>query len=383
MNAFVIQSHGGPEVLVREDRPIPVPGPHEVLIRVHYSGINRPDIFQRKGNYAAPAGVVADIPGLEVSGRVEAVGTKVQRWKAGDWVCALLGGGGYAAYAVADEGQCLPLRVATAAEDSSGFPDPDLLAAAGGLPETLFTVWHNAFQRGGLRSGQYSGQRSGQPSGQNVGQPSSQRLLVHGGSGGIGTTAIRLGHLLGVEVYITAGSDERCRRCLELGATDAINYREVDFAEQWADIPMDVILDSIGGAYFEKNLSLLRDDGSLVQINSTGGRKVELNLLQLMQRRIRITGSTLRARDAAFKKALRDEVEREVWPLVLGAEPPAAAPTSPTSPRSSPGSSFGDQQLLRPVIHAVFSADDPHAAAEAHRLLESGEVFGKILLSWF
>lgn len=358
MNAFVIQSHGGPEVLVREDRPVPIPGGQEVLIRVHYSGINRPDVFQRKGNYAAPPGVVADIPGLEVSGQIVAVGSEVRRWKAGDWVCALLSGGGYAAYALADEGQCLPLRGATAAAgaaggaagvaagdvagvaaeaagvaDSSGNPDPDLLAAAGGLPEALFTIWHNAFQRGGLRSG--------------------QRLLVHGGSGGIGTTAIRLGQLLGVEVYTTAGSDERCRRCLELGATDAINYHKVDFAEQWADLPMDVILDSIGGDYFEKNLSLLRDDGSLVQINAMEGRKVELNLLQLMQRRIRITGSTLRARDAAFKKALRDELEREVWPL---------AP--------------------RPVIHAIIPASDPQAAAEAHRLLESGSVFGKILLAW-
>lgn len=351
MNAFVIQSHGGPEVLVCEERPVPVPGPHEVLICVHYSGINRPDVFQRKGNYAAPTGVVADIPGLEVSGRVEAVGTKVLRWKAGDWVCALLGGGGYAAYAVADEGQCLPLHVAAEAETgvasySSGFPDLDLLVAAGALPETLFTVWHNAFQRGGLQSGPTAGQFSG------------QRLLVHGGSGGIGTLAIRLGHLLGVEVYTTAGTDERCRRCIELGATDAVNYRKVDFAKHWSEVPMDVILDSIGGDYFEKNLSLLRDDGSLVQINSTGGRKVELNLLQLMQRRFRITGSTLRARDPAFKKALRDEVEREIWPLFT-------------------------QGQLRPVIHAVFPAADPLAAAEAHRLLESGEVFGKLLLSWF
>lgn len=304
-----------------QQRPIPQPGPEEVLIRVLYAGVNRPDLFQRKGNYPAPPGAVPDVPGLEVSGVVEACGTQVQRWTPGDVVCALLPGGGYAQYAVAHQGHCLPL----------GGVDLDQGAA---LPETLFTVWHNVFQRGGLQKG--------------------QRLLVHGGSGGIGTTAIQLGKLHGAAVFTTAGSDARCRHCEALGAKEAINYRTVDFSEHWAEAPMDVILDSIGGDYFERNLRVLQEDGCLVQINAVTGRRVELDLVKLMRKRYTLTGSTLRARSDTFKENLRQAVEEAAWPWVLN----------------------GD---LKPVIHEVVAAPD---AAEAHRMLESGEVFGKLVLAW-
>lgn len=322
MKAVVIVEAGGPEVLTLQERAMPVVGAEQVLVKVSFSGINRPDVFQRKGNYPAPKGAPQDIPGLEMAGEVVACGERVNRWKVGDRVCALLGGGGYAEYVAVNEGHCLPLPQEVSDVDGAA------------LPETLFTVWHNVFQRGELKR--------------------DQRLLVHGGSGGIGSMAIQLGHLFGARVFTTAGSDERARRCEILGASEAVNYRQVDFAEQWADQKMDIILDSIGGAYFQKNLSLLKDDGFLVQINATSGRRVELDLLRLMQHRFHLTGSTLRARDDAFKAVLRQEIEQLVWPLVCTGQ-------------------------LKPVIHDVLPASH---AADAHRMLESGEVFGKLLIQW-
>lgn len=321
MKAVIITQPGAPEVLKVQEIPVPQPGPEEVLIRVQYAGVNRPDLFQRRGNYPAPPGTVQDIPGLEVSGVVEACGSQVHRWAPGGLVCALVSGGGYAEYVVAHQGHCLPL---------SGVDE----AAGAALPETLFTVWHNVFQRGGLEKG--------------------QRLLVHGGSGGIGTTAIQLAALQGAEVYTTAGSDARCRQCEALGAKEAINYRTVDFQAHWADTKMDVILDSIGGDYFQRNLGVLREDGCLVQINAVAGRRVELDLAKLMHKRYKLTGSTLRARSDSFKGDLRKAVEDFAWPWVLNGE-------------------------FKPVIHGILPASE---ADQAHRMLESGEVFGKLVLAW-
>lgn len=348
MKVVTIPAPGGPEILRITNRPKPTPGPHEVLIEVYYSGINRPDVFQRKGHYPAPAGVVADVPGLEVSGRIVACGALVTRWKSGDAVCALLPGGGYAAFALAHEGHCLPLAFSASeradagdlfsnAPSSNGPRQPQIDFSTGAaLPETVFTVWHNVFQLGRLSTG--------------------ERMLVHGGSGGIGTTAIQLGRLFGAEVYTTAGTDERAARCVSLGAVESLNYRKTDFATYWGqtDLKMNVILDSVGGAYFDKNISLLAPEGRLVQINCTAGRRVELDLLALMRGRYQLTGSTLRARDDGFKRNLRDTVEANVWPLVrTGA--------------------------FSPVIDRIFPFED---VADAHRYLESGSAFGKILLSW-
>lgn len=321
MKAVVITRFGGPEVLAVEERPIPEPGAGQVLLQVHAAGINRPDVFQRKGNYPVPAGATADIPGLEVAGIVHAVGAGVSRWRVGDRVCALLAGGGYAAYAVAEAGHCLPI------------PQGISFAEAACVPETVFTVWHNVFQRGQLQKG--------------------DGLLVHGGSGGIGTTAIQLAHLRGAHVYTTAGTDEKCAACLGLGATRSINYRTADFGAELAGERINVVLDSIGGDYFDKNVDLLAPEGRLVYINATQGRKVSLNLVTLMQKRIVLTGSTLRARDDDFKTALCQAIESEVWPLWASGQ-------------------------FRPVVYRTL---DYTQATEAHRLLESGEVFGKLVMT--
>lgn len=321
MKAVVITQFGGPEVLAVQERPMPVPEVGQVLLQVHAAGINRPDVFQRKGNYPAPPGTTADIPGLEVAGIVHAVGAGVSRWRVGDRVCALLPGGGYATYALAEEGHCLPI------------PEGVSFAEAACVPETVFTVWHNVFQRGQLQAG--------------------EGLLVHGGSGGIGTTAIQLATLLGARVYTTAGTDDKCEACLRLGATRGVNYRTADFATELAGERIDVVLDSIGGDYFEKNFDLLAPDGRLVYINATQGRKATLNLVKLMQKRILLTGSTLRARDNAFKTALCQAIQRVVLPLWASGR-------------------------FKPVVHRAW---DYTQAADAHRLLESGEVFGKLVLS--
>ncbi|MGK6351186.1 NAD(P)H-quinone oxidoreductase [Parapedobacter sp. DT-150] len=320
MQAVVITEYGDAEGLKLRQRPRPEPGVDEVLIKVHAAGINRPDVFQRTGNYPAPAGVVQDIPGLEVAGVVDACGDQVSRWKPGDKVCALVPGGGYAEYAAVNASHCLPV------------PDGlDFLEAAC-LPETVFTVWHNVFQRGRLQRG--------------------ETLLVHGGSGGIGTTAIQLATGFGAQVYATAGSPEKCTFCEQLGAETCINYQEDDFAERLAGKRIDVILDSIGAPYFERHLSLLADEGRLVFINAVGGRLAQVNITALMQRRITLTGSTLRSRDAAFKGALREAVETQVWPLIAAGK-------------------------FKPVVHRVFPLAE---AAKAHQLMESGDFIGKLVL---
>lgn len=285
MRAVVITAPGGPEVLQVMERPMPKIGEGQVLIEVCAAGINRPDIFQRKGNYPAPQGVPADIPGLEVSGIIADIGEGVEGVQVGDRVMALVAGAGYAEFAVADAGSCIRL------------PEELAFEVAACLPENLFTVWHNVFQRGDLSSG--------------------QRFLVHGGAGGIGYTAIQLAKAFGAEVFTTVSTAEKedfVRRC---GADHVARYREVDFGEQWKDAEIDVVLDSIGGDYFEKNIQVLRTDGRLVYINATGGAKVQINLVKLMQKRIYLTGSTLRARESAFKASLAREIEQKVLPLLI------------------------------------------------------------------
>lgn len=321
MKAVKITAFGGPEVLQIIQCARPKFESNEILIKVKASGINRPDVFQRKGNYPAPAGVPIDIPGLEVSGIVEEVGKDVKRWKVGDQVCALLGGGGYAEYVSVDETHCLPIP------SSLSFQE------AAALPETLFTVWHNVFQRGGLTT--------------------RDSILIHGGSGGIGNTAIQLAANFCKAVYVTAGSQENCERCMELGADLAINYRNEDFEKVLAGKEINLILDSIGGAYFQKNLNLLANDGRMISINAVSGSKVSLSIMQMMRKRIIISGSTLRNRSSVFKAELAAEVEKYCWPLILS-------------------NKFT-------VNVRSFSYVDVIAA---HQYLEAGANFGKLVLNW-
>ncbi|MDP4151657.1 MAG: NAD(P)H-quinone oxidoreductase [Bacteroidota bacterium] len=320
MKAIVITSPGAPEVLQLQDRPIPLPGEGEVLVQVRAAGINRPDISQRKGNYPAPPGFSPDIPGLEIAGVVEQCGAAVRRWKPGDKVCALLGGGGYAEYATVPEGQCLPI------------PRGWSLVEAACLPETVFTVWHNVFQRGRLKEG--------------------ERFLVHGGSGGIGTTAIQLAKAFGAIVLATAGSEEKCAVCVSLGADRCINYKKEDFSEAFRAEGADLILDMVGGDYIGKNLRLLRPDGRLVFINAPRGSKAEIDAFEIMSRRLTLTGSTLRARDPSFKAALAAEIEKKVWPVL-------------------------ETGRYKPMIFAGFPLGE---ASRAHALMESGGHTGKIVL---
>lgn len=283
MRVVEIAAAGGPENLREAMRPLPVPRHGEVLIRVAYAGVNRPDVFQRKGFYPVPKGA-SDLPGLEVSGHVAAIGAGVTEWKPGDTVCALTPGGGYAEYVAVPAGHCLPVPAGM-----------DLLQA-GGLCETAFTVWSNLVRRGGLVAG--------------------ERFLVHGGSSGIGTMAIQLGVALGARVFATAGSDEKCAACAELGA-EAINYRGSDFAEVLkAEGGANVILDMVGGAYLERNLDSLMDDGRLVLIAHLKGAKAEADLGQIMRRRLTVTGSTLRPQSDAAKTAIAQDLRRHVWPLI-------------------------------------------------------------------
>jgi NADPH2:quinone reductase len=321
MQAVVITQPGGPEVLQVQERPRPEPAPHEVLIKVKDAGINRPDVMQRRGNYPPPAGVPADIPGLEVAGVVEKCGSEVTRWRPGANVCALLGGGGYAEYVVADARHCLPLP--------KGFS----FVEAASLPETVFTVWHNVFQRGQLKA--------------------SESFLVHGGSSGIGTTAIQLAKAWGARVFATAGSPEKCQACEKLGAEECINYKTEDFAQVLQAEGVDVILDMIGGTYISKNISLLKPDGRLIFINAMQGARGEFNALELMQRRLTITGSTLRPRSALFKAELTADIEKQVWPLLESGQ-------------------------FKPVIYQAFSLTE---ASQAHALMESSTHIGKIVLS--
>ena len=320
MNAIVISQPGPPEVLQIQECPRPACAAGEVLIRVHAAGVNRADLMQREGKYPAPPGVPADIPGLEVAGEIVETGRDVARWRPGDRVCALLAGGGYAEYVSVDARHCLPSPV--------GWSDIE----AATLPEAVFTVWHNIFQRGALQPG--------------------ERLLVHGGSSGIGMTAIQLARARGARVFATAGSEEKCRACEQAGAERAINYRTEDFGSILAVEGIDVVLDMIGGDYTPRNLKLLRPDGRLVFINAQQGARAEFNALDLMTRRLTITGSTLRSRDARFRSELAAEVERNVWPMIA-------------------------RGAFRPYIAHVYSLPE---AADAHRFMASSRHIGKIVL---
>lgn len=324
MKQIAITSFGGPEVLQAVDAPRPEPGPGQVLIDVHAAGVNRPDLMQREGRYPPPAGA-SPIPGLEVAGKVFAIGAGVTTPAIGDPVCALLTGGGYAEYAVADAALCLPLPAGLS------------MIEAAAVPETYFTVWHNVFERGRLQRG--------------------ETLLVHGGASGIGTTAIQLGAARGARVFATAGSAEKCAACRRLGAQLAIDYRNEDFVAVTAAATdnrgVDVILDMVAGDYVERNFAAAAEDGRIVIIAGLHGYKAELNLLPLMRRRLTLTGSTLRNRDVAFKAALAGALRENVWPLL-------------------------ESGRVRPVIQRVLPLAQ---AAEAHRLLEAGEHVGKIMLT--
>ena len=323
MRAIEIKGAGGPEVLVEAERPMPSPAAGEVLIKVAAAGVNRPDVMQRMGHYPPPPGVT-DIPGLEVAGVVEQLGPGVENWRVGDRVCALLAGGGYAEYCVAPAPQCLPVPA-----------NMDYVHAAA-IPETFFTVWTNVFERGRLKRG--------------------ESILVHGGSSGIGTAAIQLARAFGARVFATAGSAEKCVACERLGAERAINYREQDFVavvkEATAGKGADVVLDMVGGDYFPRNMDALGMDGRLVSIAVLNGVKTTINILTMMQRRLTLTGSTLRTRSIAEKAAIAKALHQHVWPLL-------------------------ESGAVQPVIHATFPLP---AAAEAHRVMESGAHIGKLVL---
>jgi NADPH2:quinone reductase len=320
MKAAIITTFGKAGVLKLEEREIPGLDNNEVLIKVKAAGVNRPDVIQREGKYPAPPGAPKDIPGLEVAGIIEKVGANVKQWKAGDQVCALVAGGGYAEYVNADAGLCLPL------------PEGLTYIEAAGLPETMFTVWNNVFQRANLQQG--------------------ESILIHGGSSGIGITAIQLAKIFGAKVTVTVGSDTKGQSCIDLGADSYINYKTHDFEKELSTSPMDVILDIIGGDYFDKNLNVLRPEGRLVYINAMKGNIVSLNLTKLMQKRITLTGSTLRSREISFKRDLAAELYKNVWPILASGH-------------------------FKPVVFATFPLKD---AYKAHELMESSEHIGKIIL---
>lgn len=323
MRAIDPEEAGGPEVLRVVERPVPRPGAGEVLIQVAAAGVNRPDVMQRKGLYPPPPGA-SSIPGLEVAGRIVALGEGVETDWAGRPVCALLAGGGYAEYAVAPIGQCLAM------------PPGLSMVDAAAMPETLFTVWTNLFERAFAAEGDVA--------------------LVHGGTSGIGTMAIALGKQFGLTMIVTAGSDEKCARAVEIGADHAINYRTADFVEEVKRITggrgCDIVLDMVGGDYVPRNLACLADDGRHVSIAIQRGAKAEISIWDVMRRRLTLTGSTLRGRSAEFKALVADELAQTVWPLIRDGS-------------------------LRPVIDATFPLDD---AAAAHARMEAGEHVGKIVL---
>lgn len=328
MRAIEISSFGAPEVLRLAERPAPVAGAGEVLIRVHASGVNRPDVLQRSGAYPPPPGA-SDLPGLEVAGVIESGDTGAMAragLQVGDRVCALVAGGGYAEFCVAPVGQCLPVP--------TGLDD----VQAASLPETFFTVWSNVFDRGRLQAG--------------------ETLLVQGGTSGIGVTAIQLGKASGATVIATAGSDEKCAACLELGADHAINYRTQDFAEVAKSLTggrgVDVILDMVAGDYVAREVESLAEDGRLVIIAVQGGVKSSFNAGLVLRRRLVITGSTLRPRPIEFKAAIAQSLRDRVWPLLA-------------------------EGKVRPVIHSTF---DAARAVDAHALMESNRHVGKIVLTW-
>ena len=321
MRAVEINAPGGPEVLQPVERPRPKAGYGDVVIAVAWAGVNRPDALQRAGLYNPPPGA-SDLPGLEASGTIAEVGPGVSDWAVGDQVCALLPGGGYAEYVATPAAHCLPVPAGTT------------LKEAACLPETFFTVYSNVFMRGGLKGG--------------------ERFLVHGGSSGIGTTAIQLANAFGARVFATAGSDAKCAACLELGAEVAINYRDADFVEVIkAEGGADLILDMVGGPYIPRNLSALADDGRLVQIAFLQGPKVDVNFAQLMTRRLTMTGSTLRPQSDLAKARIAADLKEHVWPLISAGR-------------------------VAPVMDSDFPLDD---AAAAHALMESSSHIGKIVLS--
>ena len=324
MQVIEVREPGGPEVLVPGTRPTPAPGPGEVLVAVAAAGINRPDVMQRRGMYPPPPGA-SDIPGLEISGTIAAIGDDVSGLSPGDSVCALVTGGGYARYCLAPAPLCLPV------------PDGLDSVQAAALPETFFTVWTNVFDRGRLCAG--------------------EKFLVHGGSSGIGTTAIQLARAFEATVYTTAGRAEKCARCLDLGADAAINYREQDFVERIRELTdgtgVDLILDMVGGDYLPRNVKSLAPDGRLVQIALQRGPQGELSLLEVMLKRLTITGSTLRPRSVEQKRRIAESLLDHVWPLLATG-------------------------AVRPVIHATFPLAQ---AAAAHDLMESSTHIGKIVLT--
>ena len=328
MKVIEITSFGAPGVLQLGERPAPVPAAGEVLIRVIASGVNRPDVLQRTGNYPVPAGA-SDIPGLEVAGEIiggDSAAMAAAGFKTGDKVCALVAGGGYAELCVAPVGQCLPIPI--------GFTDVE----AASLPETFFTVWSNVFDRAQLKAG--------------------ESLLIQGGSSGIGVAAIQMAKAMGATVLVTAGSDDKCSACLALGADHAFNYNVQDFVESVKAATggkgVNVILDMVAGSYVTREIECLADDGRLVIIAVQGGVKSELNAGMVLRKRLTVTGSTLRPRSLEFKAAIAASLRKTVWPLLASG-------------------------AIKPVVHSVFAASD---AAGAHTLMESNQHIGKIVLQW-
>lgn len=328
MKAIEITSFGSPDVLKAGERPAPVAGAGELLIRVTASGVNRPDVLQRTGNYPVPPGA-SDIPGLEVAGVIESGDRDAMTeagLKVGDRVCALVAGGGYAELCVAPVGQTLPVP-----KNLTDFE-------AASLPETFFTVWSNVFDRAGLQKG--------------------ETLLIQGGSSGIGVTAIQMAKALGAQVIVTAGSDSKCAACVELGADHAINYKTHDFVAEVKNLTggqgVNVVLDMVAGSYVGREIECLAEDGRLVIIAVQGGAKAEINAALVLRRRLTVTGSTLRPRPVAFKAAIAQALRHNVWPLI-------------------------ESGSIRPVIHSTFAAAD---AARAHALMESNQHVGKIVLTW-
>jgi NADPH2:quinone reductase len=324
MKATVIRAPGGPEMLVQEERPIPVPGPGEILVRVDAAGVNRPDVRQRQGNYPPPKGAT-DIPGLEIAGEVAALGPDVTRWKSGDKVCALVVGGGYAQFCVAHESHALPV------------PATISMIEAAAIPETFFTVWHNMFERAALNSGDWA--------------------LVHGGTSGIGTTAIMLAKAFGAHVITTAGSEEKCEAARKLGADVAVNYKTEDFVAAAKAATggkgADVILDMVGGDYIPRNYEAAAVEGRIVQIGFQGGSKATVDFVRVMLKRLTHTGSTLRSRSVADKGAIARALEERVLPMVATGR-------------------------VKPVIDSTFAIAD---ASAAHTRLETSDHIGKVVLT--
>lgn len=324
MRAVEVSTPGGPEVLRPVERPLPSPKPSEILVKVAAAGVNRPDILQRTGNYPVPPDA-SDLPGLEIAGEVVACGSSVKLWKPGDKVCALVHGGGYAEYCVTPEVQALPMPKGLSAIEAAS------------LPETFFTVWSNVYDRAGLKPG--------------------ESLLVQGGSSGIGVTAIQMAAAMGNRVFATAGSDEKCAACVKLGAEKAFNYKTQDFLAEVKNATggkgVNVILDMVGGDYVPKELKCLADEGRLVFIAFLRGPKTELDINEVMRRRLTLSGSTLRPRPVEFKGAIARSLRERIWPLIEAGK-------------------------IRPVVFKTFALAD---AADAHRLMESSQHIGKIVLT--